>query len=252
MESNAHIGKLVLHVVSRAASTPMRRKLVVGNWKMNGSRAANAALLAGADARPRRSPPSVAVCVPSPYLGEVAAPLAGSAIAWGAQDCSRARRGRLHRRGLGGDAGRVRLPLRDRRPLGAPRAARRERRSWSRRRPQAALAHGLTPIVCVGETLAEREAGADRRGRRAPARRGDRRARRSASREVVVAYEPVWAIGTGKTATPEQAQAVHAHPARAARRRRPRTPARCRSSTAAASRPTTRRSCSRSPTSTAA
>ena len=81
---------------------------------------------------------------------------------------------------------------------------------------QAALAHGLTPIVCVGETLAEREAGETDAVVKRQLGGGDRHARRTASATVVVAYEPVWAIGTGKTATPGEAQAVHAHAARPA------------------------------------
>ena len=75
---------------------------------------------------------------------------------------------------------------------------------------QPRSAAGLTPIVCVGETLAEREAGRDRGGRVAAARRGARPARRRMLARIVIAYEPVWAIGTGRTATPEQAQEVHA------------------------------------------
>ena len=128
---------------------------------MNGSRAANAALLAAL--RGRRAGRGAEVV----GLRAGAVPRAGrgaacraAPIAWGAQDCSSHDVGRLHRRGLGGDAGRVRLPLRHRRPLRATRAARRERRSSSPRRRGRRCAHGLTPIVCVGETLAEREAGA--------------------------------------------------------------------------------------------
>ena len=75
---------------------------------------------------------------------------------------------------------------------------------------KAALAAGLTPIVCVGETLAERDAGATEAvvRRQLDAVLTARRERTLA--RMVVAYEPVWAIGTGRTATPEQAQAVHA------------------------------------------
>ena len=103
----------------------------------------------------------------------------------------------------------IRLPLRDRRAFGAAAATTaRPTRSW-RAKAAAALAAGLTPIVCVGETLAEREAGATeavvlRQLDAVLAAVGADAAR------LVVAYEPVWAIGTGRTATPEQAQEVHA------------------------------------------
>jgi len=184
-----------------------RGKLVAGNWKMNGSRAANAALLAALRAA-APFPAGVAVCVPAPYLGEVAAALAGSAIAWGAQDCSSHDAGAFtgevsaamladfacryvivghsERRALHGESDR----------LVAEKAAR-------------ALAAGLTPIVCVGETLAEREAGQTtavvaRQLGALIALLGE------GVGDAVVAYEPVWAIGTGKTASPAEAEVVHA------------------------------------------
>ena len=111
-----------------------------------------------------------AVCPPFPYLGRFRRSCAGTPIAWGAQNVSEHAQGRVHRRSVGGDAGGIRLPLRDRRPFGAPRSSTaRATRRWRRSSPPA-LARGLTPILCVGETLAEREAGRTRRGGRAPAR----------------------------------------------------------------------------------
>ena len=116
----------------------------------------------------------------------------------------------------------------------------------------AALRHGLMPIVCVGETLAEREAGATEAIVKRQLAAVIHRCSAQRIDDIVVAYEPVWAIGTGRTATPEQATAVHAFLRDASRRGLGQAARRCASSTAAASRPTTRRGCSRSRTSTAA
>ena len=185
----------------------MRKKLVVGNWKMNGSRAFCASLLGELKALAPWSS-EVAVCVPFPYLGEAGAQLAGSAIALGAQDCSE--------HGQGAFTGEVSAAMladwhcrfvivghSERRALHA------ESDALVARKALAALSQGLMPIVCVGETRAERESGqTERVVRRQLAAVVDCLGERIA--EVVVAYEPVWAIGTGLTATPDQAQAVHA------------------------------------------
>jgi triosephosphate isomerase len=185
----------------------MRRKLVVGNWKMHGSHAANAELLAGLlAARPFMA--DVAVCAPFPYLSEVAVTLAASGIGWGAQDCS------AHEQGA--YTGEVSVPMLAEFGCRYVIVGHSERRAWHAESDQlvadkakAALARGVTPIVCVGETLAQREAGET-----------EQVVKRQLSAvihtlthcvgEIVVAYEPVWAIGTGRTATPEQAQQVHA------------------------------------------
>ncbi|MBT9525944.1 MAG: triose-phosphate isomerase, partial [Rhizobacter sp.] len=184
----------------------MRRKLVVGNWKMNGSRVANAELLAALkEAEPWDA--GVAVCAPFPYLADVALSLQGSRIVWGAQDCS------AHESGA--YTGEVSASMLSEFGCHYVIVGHSERRAYHAESDQlvadkakAALAHKLTPIVCVGETLAEREAG-----------QTDAVVKRQLSAvihtlahcisQVVVAYEPVWAIGTGKTASPEQAQAVH-------------------------------------------
>ena len=130
MESNAHIGKLVLHVVSPGER---RATLVVGNWKMNGSRAANAALLARPARRPGRSrAASRSACRRRTSARSRRA--AGQRHRLGCAGLFEPCQRRLHRRGLGGDARRVRLPLRHRRPLRAARAARRGRRAWWPRR----------------------------------------------------------------------------------------------------------------------
>jgi triosephosphate isomerase (TIM) len=187
--------------------TSTRRALVVGNWKMHGSRVANAELLAGLlAARPLAA--EVAVCPPFVFLPEVAATLAGSDIRWGAQDVSAQAQGAftgevsaamLHELGcrfvLVGHSER--------------RAIHGESDDLVASKAQAALARGVTPIVCVGESLHEREAGqTDEVVKRQLSAVIHQLAHCAA--EMVVAYEPVWAIGTGRTATPEQAQAVHA------------------------------------------
>ncbi|HEU5295719.1 MAG TPA: triose-phosphate isomerase [Burkholderiaceae bacterium] len=185
----------------------MRRKLVVGNWKLHGSRATNEPLLAGvAGARPFGC--DVAVCVPFPYLAEVAVAWGASELHWGAQDCSPHEQGAY--------TGEVSASMLSDFGCRYAIVGHSERRQFHRESDQlvadkakAALAKGVTPIVCVGESLAEREAGAT-----------DDVVKRQLSAvihtlghcagEMVVAYEPVWAIGTGRTASPEQAQAVHA------------------------------------------
>ena len=135
----------------------MRRKLVVGNWKMHGSHPANAELLAGiVAARPFAA--DVAVCVPFPYLAETAVALAGSDIRWGAQDCS------AHEQGAyTGEVSAAMLAEFGCRYVIVGHSERRAYHGESDQlvadKAKAALARGVTPIVCVGETLAEREAG---------------------------------------------------------------------------------------------
>lgn len=181
-------------------------KLVVGNWKMHGSHPANAELLAGIlGARPFGC--DVAVCVPFPYLSETAVGLAASDIRWGAQDCS------AHAQGAyTGEVSAAMLAEFGCRFCVVGHSERRALHGESDQlvadKAKAALASGVTPIVCVGETRAQREA-------------GDTVAvvKRQLSvvihtlahcvSEMVVAYEPVWAIGTGLSATPQQAQDVH-------------------------------------------
>ncbi|MFN7725013.1 MAG: triose-phosphate isomerase [Rubrivivax sp.] len=185
----------------------MRRKLVVGNWKMHGSRPANAELLAGLlAARPFAA--DVAVCVPALFISDVAATLAGSDLRWGAQDVSAHEQGAFTGEisaGMLAEAG-CRYAIvghSERRALHA------ETDQQVAAKAQAALAKGVTPIVCVGETLAQREAGETEAVVKRQLSVVIHQLAHCAS-EMVVAYEPVWAIGTGRTASPEQAQAVHA------------------------------------------
>ena len=104
----------------------------------------------------------IAVCVPFPYLQQAAGVLRGgdSASHWGAQNLSEHDAGAYHRGSVGRDAARARLPLRDRRALGAPARCTASATRRSRRSSRAAQRVGLVPILCVGETLAEREQGA--------------------------------------------------------------------------------------------
>ena len=184
----------------------MRRKLVVGNWKMHGNRPANAELLAGiAGGRPYGC--DVTVCVPYPYLTETAATLAGTDLRWGAQDCS------AHEQGAyTGEVSAAMLAEFGCRHVIVGHSERRALHAESdllaAQKAQAALAKGITPIVCVGETLAQREAGDTEAVVKRQLATVIHQLAHCAG-EIVVAYEPVWAIGTGRTATPEQAQDVH-------------------------------------------
>ena len=184
------------------------RKLIAGNWKMNGSLAANEALVRALLAGLGQPACDVAVCPPAAYLAQVRQLLAGSdAVALGAQDVSEHEGGAYT-----GDVSAAML-----RDFGVRYAivGHSERQYQGEidlqvaRKVQRALATGISPIVCVGETLAEREQGLT--GfivqRQLSAVIALNAARLT---DIVVAYEPVWAIGTGQTATPEQAQQVHA------------------------------------------
>ena len=186
----------------------MRQKLVIGNWKLHGSLAANAALLDGIKAAPARA--RLAVCAPFPYLAQCQAVLSGTTIGWGAQDVSAETRGAF--------TGEVAAPMLAEFGCAYVLVGHSERRSYHGEtdaivaaKTLRALEAGLTPVVCVGETLAQREAGETEAvvGRQLAAVL-DALSIEQLGR-IVLAYEPVWAIGTGKTATSEQAQAVHAY-----------------------------------------
>lgn len=184
------------------------KKLIVGNWKMNGSLSGNARLLGELRQTDLCAAVDAAVCAPAPYLAQVQDSLQGSGIEWGAQDVS------AH--DAGAYTGEVAASmLRDFgcRYVIVGHSERRQYHAESDEavalKAQRALASGITPIVCVGETLAQREAGQTE----AVVRRqlaAVIHVLGHCSGEMVVAYEPVWAIGTGHTATPDQAQAVHA------------------------------------------
>jgi triosephosphate isomerase len=187
----------------------MRRKLIAGNWKMNGSLAANAALLAGIGADFGTPSCEVAVCAPAPYLAQCQSLLSGTPLAWGAQDLS------VHEAGAytGEVSAAMLLDFGCRYAIvghSERRAYHGESNETVAKKALRALEAGIVPIVCVGETLAEREAGLTAAvvASQIDAVLAVTGASRLAG--MVVAYEPVWAIGTGKTATPEMAQEVHA------------------------------------------
>ena len=188
----------------------MRRNLVVGNWKMNGSLAANTALLSSivAGLTPEMSA-HCAVCVPAPYLAQCQAQLQGGALGLGAQDVSAhasgAYTGEVSARMLQEFACRYVIVGHSER-----RAYFFESDALIAQKTLAAVAAGLTPIVCVGESLAQREAGQTEAVVHAQLGAVLELLEASDLAKIVLAYEPVWAIGTGKTATPQMAQAVHA------------------------------------------
>ena len=180
-------------------------RLVAGNWKMHGSRASNRALL-GSILKGRVHGAECAVCVPFPYLAEVAEQLRGSEVAWGAQNVSEHAQGAYT-----GEVSAAMLLEFGCRYVIVGHSERRqlygETDAQVAAKFAAARKSGLTPILCVGEMLAEREAG---RTEEVVARQLDCVLEKNPFGDAVLAYEPVWAIGTGRNATPEQAQDVHA------------------------------------------
>ena len=190
----------------------MKQKLIAGNWKMNGSLAANEVLVHGVQQGLAQAlggkRAQVAVCVPAAYLSQVQQLVKGSGIDLGSQDVS------AHEQGA--YTGEVSATMLKDFAVRYAIVGHSERRQYHgetdeqvAHKAQRALSAGITPIVCVGETLAEREAG-----------KTEEVVKRQLAAvihtnghcisEIVVAYEPVWAIGTGKTASPGQAQTVHA------------------------------------------
>ena len=187
-----------------------RVPLMAGNWKMHGTRAEAVALAEGiAAAVVGVAGREILVAPPFTALEAVAGVVAGTPVLLAAQN--------LHWEAKGAYTGEVSGPmLRD---IGCTHViiGHSERRQYFgetdetvARRVAAAQAHGLVPIVCVGETLEQREAGQALEVIGGQVRRGLLGRDAAAIRALVIAYEPVWAIGTGKVATPEQAQDVHA------------------------------------------
>ncbi|PJC02601.1 MAG: triose-phosphate isomerase [Gallionellales bacterium CG_4_9_14_0_8_um_filter_59_50] len=188
----------------------MRRKLVVGNWKMHGNLARNKALLEAvlAGVKDLRGA-DYGVCVPYPYLAQAQSMLQGGNIAWGAQNLSQHEQGAFTGAvapGMLADFGcrYVIIGHSERRALFH------ESNEIAAAKFDAAIKFGMTPIFCVGETLQERENGVTEQVVAKQLEVVLNHAGAESVAKTVIAYEPVWAIGTGKTATPEQAQAVHA------------------------------------------
>ena len=185
----------------------MRQLLVVGNWKMNGSRSSIEALL-GTVVRECGNPgPEVAVCPSFVHLAQALELCADSPVAVGAQDCSRLQSGAY----TGDVAPQMLADLGCRWVI----LGHSERRHYHREsdalvaeKIAAAIEAGLRPIVCVGETLQQREAGEAEQV--VAAQLQGALGEQAGLDGMVIAYEPVWAIGTGLTATPEQAQGMHA------------------------------------------
>lgn len=187
----------------------MRTKLVIGNWKMNGSLEANAGLLQSLVPRlGKLQNVDCGVCVPFPYLAQVQSLLAGTSVKWGAQDLSE----HTHGAYTGEVAGAMLSDFGCRYVI----VGHSERRTLYgeddrlvARKFSRALAAGLTPILCVGESLAQRDAGITESVVGSQLDAVIEQNGIGAFERAVLAYEPVWAIGTGRTASPEQAQAVH-------------------------------------------
>jgi triosephosphate isomerase len=187
----------------------MRRKIVAGNWKLHGDRAFAKALVGDIAAAPAPAGVERVVMPPFPYLAELAWQFAGKGVELGAQDVSEHAKGAF----TGEVAASMLADIGARYTL----VGHSERRQYHTesselvaRKFQAAQAAGLTPILCVGESLDEREAGRTEEVIAGQLQPVLERVGVAAFAGALVAYEPVWAIGTGRTASPEQAQAVHA------------------------------------------
>ena len=188
----------------------MRRPFVAGNWKMNGSRDRTRELVCGVCEGARALPGvEVGLCPPFVYVADARAAIGDAPVRLGGQNCAGGEQGAFTGEVSAGmladvGCGFVLVGHSERRTLYA------EGDAEVARKAGLALAAGLSPVVCVGETLEEREAG---RTEATVGRQLDAvvdRLERDGLARIVIAYEPVWAIGTGRTATPAQANAVHA------------------------------------------
>jgi len=187
----------------------MQRKFIVGNWKMNGALSSNESLLKEVvGGLAQMSTVDCAVCVPFPYLAQAQALLRGTSVGVGAQD--------VHQTNKGAYTGEVSASMLHDFGCTHVIVGHSERRNLYGESSQlvaekflAAQQSGLTPILCVGETLEQREAGTTEAVIAEQLAAVIKLCGPESLRTAVIAYEPVWAIGTGKTASPEQAQNVH-------------------------------------------
>ncbi|MEO0443147.1 MAG: triose-phosphate isomerase [Pseudomonadota bacterium] len=186
----------------------MRRLLIVGNWKMNGSLSTNLELLQGIEHGVENA--DIAVCVPAVYLAQVQAVLVNSKIRYGAQDVS------LHINGA--YTGEISVSMLNEFACTYAIVGHSERRQYHHetnlmvaQKALTAVQGGLNPIICLGETLEQREGDLTLDVIAQQLQAVITVLGSTAMKTTVIAYEPVWAIGTGLTATPEQAQEVHAY-----------------------------------------
>ena len=187
----------------------MRKKIVTGNWKMNKTPSDAVALVEQLKDKIDTDDVDVVLCVPFVSLAGVGNAIKGTSIKLGAQN--------MHFENCGAYTGEISGTMLKEMGVEYVILGHSERRQYFNETDQTvnkkvhkALECGLTPIVCCGETLVQREAGVTMEKIRMQVKRAllgltDRQAAK-----VLIAYEPIWAIGTGKTATAEQAQEIHA------------------------------------------
>jgi triosephosphate isomerase len=187
----------------------MRRKIVAGNWKLHGTRAFALDLVGAVVAGLPEAGPHVVVLPPLPYLGELIEDFEGSGLLFGAQDVSANETGAY----TGEVSAAMLLDIGARYGLVGHSERRQyhgETNAMVAAKFKAAKQAGLVPILCVGESLHEREAGQTEYRIETQLEAVFELCGPQAFAGAVIAYEPVWAIGTGRTASPDQAQAVHA------------------------------------------